>query len=86
MSYDSVLANLESLEGTVTTETTLSLTRKSRHIIITNDDTTNDLTFKFNASETEASIKAGESVSMYARTNELIIDSTSAPYRIWIFS
>ena len=37
MSDDLVLANFEALEGTVTTETTLTLTRKSRKIVITKD-------------------------------------------------
>ena len=86
MSYDSVLANLEVSEGTVTSATTITLKRKSRHIVITNDDAANDLTFKFNSSETVATIKAGESVSMYATVRTIIIDSTSAPYRIWVFS
>jgi len=79
-----VHANLESLEGTVSTETTLALVRKSRKIVITNDHPTNDMTFKFNSSETEATLHGTETISLYFTTNQIIIDG-SGPYRIWIF-
>jgi hypothetical protein len=85
MSSDSVYANMESLEGTVTTPTTLTLTRRSRHIVITNDHATNALSFKFNSSETYATVKAGESLSLYFRASTILINGTSVPYRIWIF-
>ena len=85
MSSSSVYANFESLEGTVTTETTLTLVRKSRHIVITNDHATEDLSYKFNSSETMGTVKAGESFSLYFTTRTIIIDGTSVPYRIWIY-
>ena len=85
MSYSGVLANFEALEGTVTTETTLTLTRRSRHIVITNDHASNALSFKFNSSETMGTVKAGESLSLYFSTKTIIIDGTSVPYRIWIY-
>ena len=85
MSSSSVYANFESLEGTVTTETTLTLTRRSRHIVITNDHASNDLSYKFNSSETSGTVKSGESLSLYFRTSTIIIDGTSVPYRIWVF-
>jgi len=85
MSSTDVHANLESLEGTVSTPTTLTLTRRSRHIVITNDHASNDLSFKFNSSETNATVKAGESLSLYFRASTIIIDGTSVPYRIWVF-
>jgi hypothetical protein len=86
MSSDDVYANFESLEGTSTgSEQTLTLTRRSRHIVITNDHATEDLTFKFNASETEGTVKAGESLSTYFRSSTIIINGTSVPYRIWIY-
>lgn len=80
-----VHANLESLEGTVTTPTTLTLVRKSRKIVITNDHGTEEMTFKFNASETAATLKGTETVSLFFTTNQIIIDGASVPYRIWIF-
>jgi len=82
---DLVLANLESLEGTVTTATTLTLTRKSRKIIITNDHATNSLSYKFNSSETYATLKGTETLSILFSTNQIIIDGTSVPYRIWVY-
>ena len=85
MSSNSVYANFESLEGTVTEPTTLTLTRRSRHIVVTNDHATEDLSYKFNSSETNGTVKAGESFSLYFRTSTIIIDGTSVPYRIWIF-
>ena len=85
MSSSDVYANFESLEGTVTTPTTLTLTRRSRHIVITNDHATEDLSFKFNSSETNGTVKAGESLSLYFRASTIIIDGSTVPYRIWIF-
>jgi len=85
MSSSDVHTNFESLEGTVTTPTTLTLTRRSRHIVITNDHASADLNYKFNASETNGTVKAGESLSLYFRTSTIIIDGSSVPYRIWVF-
>jgi len=85
MSDDLVLANFEALEGTATTETTLTLTRKSRKIVITNDHPTEDLTYKFNSSETAGTIKGTESLSMYFTASQIIINGTNVPYRIWVY-
>ena len=80
-----VLANFEALEGTVTTETTLTFNRKSRKIVITNDHATNSLSYKFNASETSGTLRRLETLSMYFTTNAIIINGTNVPYRIWVF-
>lgn len=80
-----VLANFEALEGTVTTETTVTFNRKSRKIIVTNDHPTEILSYKFNASETFGSLKGTESLSVYFTTNKIIIDGTNVPYRIWVY-
>jgi hypothetical protein len=80
-----VLANFEALEGTVSSPTTLTLARRSRKMVITNDHATEDLSYKFNASETSGTIKATESLALYFRTNTIIIDGTSVPYRIWVY-
>ena len=82
---DLVLANFEAFEGTVSTETTLSLTRKSRKIVMTNDHQTNDLTYKFNASETAGTIHGTETLSLYFTTDEIIINGAGG-YRIWVYS
>ena len=80
-----ILSNLESLEGTVTTETTLTLTHKSRKIVITNDHPTADMTYKFHASESAATLKGTESLSLYFVAHQIIISGTNVPYRIWVF-
>jgi len=80
-----VHANFESLEGTVTTATTLTLARKSRKIVIINDHATKSMTYKFNTSETVGTLKATESLSLYFTTKTIIIDGDSVPYRIWIY-
>ena len=85
MSSSDVYANFEALEDTVTTETVLTLIRRSRHIVITNDHATEDLSYKFNSSESFGTVKAGESLSLYFRASTIIIDGTSVPYRIWIY-
>ncbi len=81
----SVHANLESLEGTVTEETTLSLKRKSRKVIITNDHATKELSYKFNTSEDYATLKGTESLSLYFWTRTIIINGDGVSYRIWVF-
>jgi len=81
----SVHANLESLEGVVTVETTLDLNLRSRKLVITNDHATKDLSFKFNASETFGTLKGTESLSLDFWTRKIIINGDSVPYRIWIF-
>jgi len=82
---DLVLANFEAFEGTVTTATTLTFNRKSRKLVITNDDPTNDLSYKFNSSESFGTIKGTESLSLYFTSNQIIINGSSVPYRIWVY-
>ena len=79
-----VHANFEALEGTVTTPTTLDLVRKSRRIVITNDHATNDLKYKFNASETYGTLKGTESLTLYFTTKTIFIDG-NGPYRVWVY-
>lgn len=79
-----VHANFEALEGTVTTETTLTLTRRSRKIVITNDHATDNMSYKFNSSETFGTLHGTETVSLYFTTNQIIIDG-NGPYRIWVY-
>lgn len=82
---EGVYANFEALEGTVSTETTLTLVRKSRKIAILNDSASNNLSYKFNASETFGTLKPTESLSLYLTTNQVILDSTGAAYRVWVY-
>ena len=86
MSSEGVYANFESFEGTVSTETTLDLARKSRRMVLTNDDAVNDLSYKFNSTETFGTIKAGESLSLSFTAKRIIIDGSSVAYRIWVYA
>lgn len=80
-----VYANFESLEGTTSGEDTLTLVRKSRKIVITNDHATKELKYKFNNSESFGTLKGTESLSLYFITNKIIITGDSVPYRIWVY-
>lgn len=75
-------SNQEAFEGTVTTETTITLARKSRAIELINDSGVHDLTFKFNTSETAATLRPKEAVSMDFITNIIILNGTNTAYRI----
>ncbi len=78
-----VLANLDSREGTVSTETTLSLNFNARHFTITNDDASSDLSFKFDSAESYATVKPMETVSLPVASGDIIINGSSIAYRIW---
>ena len=84
MSGDLVLANFEPLEGTVSGTTTLTLTRRSRKIIITNDHATNDLGYKFNSSESYGTLRGTESISLYFSASTIYL-SGNGTYRVWVY-
>ena len=78
-------ANFEALEGTVSGERLLSLARKSRKIVITNDHATKDLKYKFNGSEAFGTLQGTESLSLYFITKTIIISGNDIPYRVWVY-
>lgn len=83
---DSTLRNFESLEGTSDgTTQTLTLTRKSRKIVITNDHASNALSYKFNSSESWGTLRGTETLSLFFVADQIIISGTSVPYRIWVY-
>ena len=79
MSY----AKLDSQEGTVSGTATVSLARRSRKLIITNDSA-NNLQFKLNSSESYGTLKPTETVSMEVSTRTVYLSGNGA-YRIWNF-
>ena len=86
MSGYGVHANYESLEGTTTgAEQVLTLKRKSRKLVIINDHASNTLSYKFNDSETFGTLKGTEVLTLLFITNQIIIQGTSVPYRIWVY-
>ena len=80
----SVYANLDAHEGTVSGTVTITLTRKSMKMIIINDSASTDLQYKFNTTESYATLKPSETVSMDFHAKEVLL-SGSGPYRIWSY-
>ncbi len=79
----SVLANFEAHEGVLSGTTTLSFQWNARKVIITNDGSS-DITFKFLAAETAGVLKPTETLSIYHKTDQVIL-SGSVAYRVWAF-
>jgi len=78
---------LQAFEGTVNGEEAISLTMLSGKIVITNDDPSKDLLYKFSASAPIwCTLKPRESINMEFSTNEILISGTDSEYRIWVFS
>ena len=79
----SVYANLNVEEGNVSGEVTLTFSFKARQIVITNDSGANDMTFKFNVSETGVTLKPTETITLEINSKTVILSSTNADYRVW---
>lgn len=85
MSYG-VYANLEAIEESINGEKVHNFKRKSRQILLTNDSSSYDLEYKFNASEEYATLKPAETVSMFVHIRSLHLRSTNTiNYRIWVY-
>ena len=77
---------MQSLEGTTSGAVqTLTFSRRSRKIVIINDHASNDLSYKFNGSETFATLKGTEVLTLYFSSPQIIIQGTDVPYRIWTY-
>ena len=77
-------SNLESFEGTISAETTVTFERRSRQMVLSNDSAVN-LEFKFNTPETYATLYPGETIVMEVSVPQLILNSTGSDYRLWVF-
>ena len=78
--------NLEASESTVNGEFTFNLSRISGHITITNDDTAQNLEYKFDPAGMFCTLKPNETISMEFSTNTVIVKGTNVAYRIWAFA
>ena len=76
-------SNFQVSEGTVEGTLTVTFPIKFKRIIIINDSGTEDLTFKFNQTETSACLKATETATLDIRGRDIIMTATTVPYRIW---
>jgi len=79
--------NLDVFEGSASGSSTVTLNRRSRKLVITNDSASNDLQFKFVSSASYATLKPTETISMEFITRTILLNvvSGSAPYRIWSY-
>ena len=68
-----------------TAPATVTLTRPSRRILITNTSTNQNLGFKFASSGTAATLKPLETVTLTLHTRQVILTGT-ANYRVWSYS
>jgi len=79
------LANFDPREGTLSSATTITFNWIAMKISITNDSSY-ELQFKLNSSETFATLKPTETISMVARSKTVFLDSPSSKsisYRVW---
>lgn len=81
-----ILANLEALEGTINGTELLTLTLASRRLTITNDSATKTLKYKFNSSESYATLKPTETLSLDFITRTIYIQGSGVDYRIWSYA
>ena len=79
---DGIYANLLSDEGTVSGTTTVTLGLKAARITITNDSATKVLGFKFHTSESYATLKPTETISLQFRTKVIYLSGDGVMYRI----
>ncbi len=81
---DPVYSDFEAIEDTVNGSVIHTLTHKSREIMLMNDSTQVNLTFKFRAGEAYGTLKPGEVMSMNIWAEKVWLQSVSAvPYRLW---
>ncbi len=83
MSSSVSYANFEAKEGTINGSIELSFNLKPRKIIITNDSSTNELSFKFNSSESYGTLSPTETVALEVSSKTLFLQGTNVDYRIW---
>lgn len=76
-------ANLDVFEGTINGSSTITFNRKPRKIVITNDSGSTDLGFKFNESESFATLKPTETVTLDFAHKTMILSGLGVDYRIW---
>ena len=62
-----------------------TFTLPAKEVIITNDSATNNIQFKFKASETGATLKPTETVTLKnVNLRRIILTDSGSPYRIWV--
>lgn len=80
------LANFNVSEGSTNSTATITFDWKARRIVITNDSSSKDLEFKFQAGQDFATLKPTETVSLYIHSQTVFLNSpseTTVAYRVW---
>jgi len=84
MALNSTLKNQIPFEGTVNGTVTLNFDLPVKRIMITNDSSTADLQYKFNASRPYSTLKPTEVYSNVITVNTVYLSTTtSVSYRVW---
>ena len=78
-------SNLDPFEGIATSSTLITLSRRSRHLQITNDAAAADLLFRFAASAPWATLRPTETVSMHVWVTKVYLSGIGVPYRVWSY-
>ena len=76
-------SNLDAHEGNTGTTTVVPLTRRSRHLQITNDSSSNELKFRFKESTAWATLKPTETIAMHVWIDTVYLAGANVPFRIW---
>ncbi len=79
-------ANTFTREGSVDGVETINLARTSGKMIITNDHSTKNLTVRLKTGGNILTLKGTETITLYYRTSEVVLQGKSVPYRLWVFS
>lgn len=85
MSTDIIQSNAFPSEGSATTtETVVNIPWKTRKVMITNDDDTNNLLYRFKTTLPQATLRPGETVALQIRQRTIYVESSTStvPYRI----
>ena len=83
MTSNTSYANFEAKEGTAIGAVELAFNLKPRKIIITNDSSTKDLSFKFNSTETFGTLSPTETVSLEVSSKTVFLSGDTVAYRVW---
>jgi len=87
MATDTILSNAYPVEGTATTtETQVTWPWKSRRVMITNDDGAINILYRFKQSLPQATLQAGEVVTLDMRKYGIFLQAASGTpaYRVQV--
>tara|TARA_R110000772_G_scaffold73289_1_gene160290 strand:+ start:633 stop:938 length:306 start_codon:yes stop_codon:yes gene_type:complete len=79
-------ADMEPIESSVNGTATVTFSRESRNIILTNDSATLNLQYKFDDAADFATLKPTETVTMDFASSQILFSTGGAvSYRLWVY-